>query len=185
MAKDKEKKVKECGSKAAKETESTSDKEVNELKAQLEAVQKELEATREELAKTKDSFLRTYADLENVRRRAAQDRLDLISSASKDVISGILGVLDSCDAALRMLEEGSPERTGVETICNNLLDYLKTKGLEKIEAKGEVFDTEKHEAVAQFPVSDEDMKGKVFDVTQTGYILAGKVLRYAKVVVGI
>ena len=168
-----------------KKENASSDKELDAVKKQLEEAQKELEETKEELAKTKDSFLRTYADLENVRRRAAQDRLDLISSASKDVISGMLGVLDNCDAALRLLPEGTAERTGVETIYNNLLEYLKTKGLEKIEAKGEVFDTEKHEAVAQFPVQDEEQKGKVFDVTQTGYTLAGKVIRYAKVVVAI
>ena len=64
------------------------------------------------------------------------------------------------------------------------MGYLKTKGLERIEAKGEVFDTELHEAVTLFPAPSEDLKGKVVDVVQTGYTLGGKVLRFAKVIVG-
>ena len=65
-----------------------------------------------------------------------------------------------------------------------MTSYLKTKGLEKIEAKGKDFDTEFHEAVTMFPAPSEDLKGKVIDVAQNGYTLGGKVLRYAKVIVG-
>lgn len=159
--------------------------EIEALKKELEACKAELEKAKAETAKAKDDYLRCYADMENIRRRAAQDRLDLISTASSDVIKGMIAVLDDCEAALRMLPEGSEERQGVETIFNKLLSYLQTKGLEIIPAKGLEFDTDLHEAVAQFPVPQEDAKGKVFDVTQTGYKLGGKVLRFAKVVVGI
>ena len=69
-------------------------------------------------------------------------------------------------------------------IFGKLTTYLKGKGLERIEAKGADFDTELHEAVTTFPAPSEDMKGKVIDVVQAGYTLGGKVLRYAKVVVG-
>ena len=68
---------------------------------------------------------------------------------------------------------------GVRTVI-----YLKGCGLEPIKAKGEVFDVDYHEAVTQFPAPSEEMKGKVIDVVQTGYMLGGKVIRYAKVVVG-
>lgn len=70
-------------------------------------------------------------------------------------------------------------------IYDKLMKYLKTRGLEKIEAKGKKFDTDFHEAVAQVPVEDKDKKGLVYDVIETGYTLGGKILRYAKVVVGI
>ena len=76
-------------------------------------------------------------------------------------------------------------KEGTALIFNKLMGYLKTKGLEVIKAKGEKFDTDFHEAVAQFPVPEEDKKGLVYDVVQTGYTLSGKVIRYAKVVVGI
>ena len=86
-----------------------------------------------------------------------------------------------------MLSESKDEVAleGTELIYNKLMGYLKTKGLDKIEALGEKFDTDFHEAVAQFPVQEEEKKGLVFDVVQTGYTLSGKVIRYAKVVVGI
>ena len=74
---------------------------------------------------------------------------------------------------------------GTELIYNKLMTFLKAKGLDIIKAKDEKFDTDFHEAVAQVPVPEEDKKGLVFDVVQTGYTLSGKVIRYAKVVVGI
>ena len=80
-------------------------------------------------------------------------------------------------------ENSEPE--GTELIYNKLMGYLKTKGLETIEALDKEFDTDLHEAVAQFPVEDADKKGKVYDVVQTGYTLNGKVIRFAKVVVAI
>ena len=76
-------------------------------------------------------------------------------------------------------------KEGTELIYSKLMGYLKSKGLAVIEAINQDFDTDLHEAVAQFPVEDEDKKGKIFDVVQTGYTLNGKVIRFAKVVVGI
>jgi len=76
-------------------------------------------------------------------------------------------------------------KEGTELIFNKLMGYLKTKGLAVIEARDKTFDTDMHEAVAQFPVNEDEKKGKVYDVVQTGYTLNGKVIRFAKVVVGI
>lgn len=139
-----------------------------------------------ELAKEKDSYLRLMAEFETFRRRSSEDRLNLISSASAKTIEGLLPVLDDCERALEILSKSSDEaaKEGTLLIYNKLMDYLKTQGLAKIEAKGEVFDTDFHEAVTQFPASSEELKGKVIDVVQNGYTLGGKVLRYAKVVVG-
>ena len=139
-----------------------------------------------ELAKEKESYLRLMAEFETFRRRSSEDRLNLISSASAKTIEGLLPVLDDCERALEILSNSSDEaaKEGTLLIYNKLMDYLKTQGLAKIEAKGEVFDTDFHEAVTQFPAPSEDLKGKVIDVVQNGYTLGGKVLRYAKVVVG-
>ncbi|MDY6384989.1 MAG: nucleotide exchange factor GrpE, partial [Bacteroidales bacterium] len=73
----------------------------------------------------------------------------------------------------------------INLIYANIMSYLKSNGLEIIKAKGEKFDTDFHEAVAQMPVDDAAKKGLIYDVVQTGYTLSGKVIRYAKVVVGI
>ena len=141
---------------------------------------------KEQVAREKDSYLRLMAEFETFRRRSAEDRLNLIASASAKTIEGLLPVLDDCERALEMLSKSSDEaaKQGTMLIYNKLMDYLKTQGLARIEAKGEVFDTDFHEAVTQFPAPEESLKGMVIDVVQTGYTLNGKVLRYAKVVVG-
>lgn len=161
-------------------------KEVESLKKTLASRDKELEAAKAALAKEKDDYLRLMAEFETFRRRSSEDRLNLVKSASADVIKGMLTTLDECERAMSILEKSSDEaaKEGTALIYNKLISYLKSKGLEAIDAKGKPFDTDYHEAVTQFPVEDEAQKGKVIDVVQTGYMLDGKVIRYAKVVVG-
>ena len=156
------------------------------LKKQIAELTDNLAAEKENVAAEKDSYLRLMAEFETFRRRSAEDRLNLIASASAKTIEGLLPVLDDCERALAMLENSADEaaKEGTTLIYNKLMDYLKTQGLSRIKAKGEVFDTDFHEAVTQFPAPSEELKGKVIDVVQTGYTLGGKVLRYAKVVVG-
>ncbi len=143
------------------------------------------------LAETNDKYIRLAAEFDNYRRRVAKEKLDLISTAGEDVIKGLLPVLDDCERALQVLnastdsEAAKAAKEGTELIYNKLMGYLKSKGLAPIEAVGKELDTDFHEAVAQFPVQEADKKNKIFDVTQQGYTLNGKVIRYAKVVVGI
>jgi len=157
------------------------DKKEKELEKKIE----ELEA---KVAKDKDDYIRLMAEFDNYRRRTSQEKLELVSMASTDTIKGLLPVLDDCERALKVLGESSDSdaaKEGTELIYNKLMAYLKSKGLAVIEAMDQPFDTDLHEAVAQFPVQEEEQKGKVFDVVQTGYTLNGKVIRFAKVVVGI
>ena len=153
--------------------------------AELEKKVEELEA---KAAKDKDDYIRLMAEFDNFRRRTSQEKLELISSASTETIKGMLPVLDDCERALKVLLESNDSdaaKEGTELIYSKLMSFLKSKGLAVIDAMGQNFDTDVHEAVAQFPVQDEEQKGKVFDVVQTGYTLNGKVIRFAKVVVGI
>lgn len=164
------------------------DEEAKKIEEKLNTLLKENEELKASVAKEKDDYIRLMADFENFRRHSAEAKLELVSSASADTIKGLLPVLDDCERAMKMLEENSADevaKEGTALIFNKLMGYLKTKGLEVIKAKGEKFDTDYHEAVAQFPVPEEDKKGLVYDVVQTGYTLSGKVIRYAKVVVGI
>ena len=151
-----------------------------ELEAKIEGLNTQLEAA-------KGDYLRLMAEFDTFRRRSAEERLSLVSSASADTIKGLLPILDDCEIALKNLEgstDSDAAKEGTKMIFSKLTAYLKTKGLERIEAKGADFDTELHEAVTTFPAPSEDLKGKVIEVVQTGYTLGGKVLRYAKVVVG-
>ena len=173
----------------AEDNKKKSKKEQNykeELKKKEEEFNKKIEEVEGKLAKEKDDDVRLMAEFETFRRRSSEDRLNLISSAAADTIKGLLPVLDDCERAMEILEKSSDEaaKEGTSLIYTKLMDYLKTRGLAKIEAKGEDFNTDFHEAVTQFPAPSEDMKGKVIDVVQTGYMLNGKILRYAKVVVG-
>lgn len=154
---------------------------------QLQEIEKKLEETEKKLADTKADYLRLMAEFDTFRRRSAEEKLALVGSASADTIKGLLPILDDCEIALDALEKSEDSQAakdGTRMIFDKLMAILKGKGLERIEAKGEDFDTELHEAVTTFPAPSEDLKGKVIDVVQTGYTLGGKVLRYAKVVVG-
>ena len=164
------------------------------MEARIEGLQEELEEAREASQKAteatqnaKADFLRLMAEFDTFRRRTAEEKQALVSSAAADTIKGLLPVLDDCEIALSTLEkstDSSAAKEGTQMIFTKLMNYLKGKGLERIEAQGADFDTELHEAVTTFPAPSEEMKGKVIDVVQTGYTLGGKVLRYAKVVVG-
>ena len=162
------------------------EKKVGELEKQLEESEKKAKEQESRCKDAKDDYLRLMAEFETFRRRSAEDRLSLVGSASADTIKGLLPVLDDLERAIAMLAESSDTaaKEGTDLIYNKLMAYLKTKGLTVIEAKGEKFDVDFHEAAAQFPAPDESQKGMVLDVVQTGYLLNGKVLRYAKVVVG-
>ena len=157
-------------------------------KIRIEELEKKVEECENKIAKDRDDYIRLMAEFDNFRRRTAQEKLDIVSMASTETIKGLLPVLDDCERALEVLrksDDSEAAKEGTELIYSKLMSYLKSKGLAVIEALGQGFDTDLHEAVAQFPVQDEEQKGKVFDVVQTGYTLNGKVIRFAKVVVGI
>ena len=163
-------------------------KKGNKDKARIEELEKKVADLEGRIAKDKDDYVRLMAEFENFRRRTSQEKIDLVSMASTETIKGLLPVLDDCERALTVLKDSNDSdaaKEGTELIYHKLLAYLQGKGLAVIEAKNEVFDTDLHEAIAQIPVQDEEQKGKVFEVVQTGYTLNGKVIRFAKVVVGI
>ena len=98
----------------------------------------------------------------------------------------LLPILDDFERAIQTMgnKETDPNYEGVVLIYNKFKRTLEQKGLEEINAQGATFDTDEHEALTNVPVTDESQKGKVLDVIQKGYKLNGKVIRYARVVVG-
>lgn len=146
-----------------------------------------VEEARIEVAELKDKYIRLYADFENFRRRTAKEKLEMISGASADMVKAILPIVDDFERAKVSFESTSEIdalKEGVDLIYTKLFKTLETKGLKPMVSKGETFDAELHESIAQFPAPSEDLKGKVIDEIEKGYFLNDKVIRYAKVIVG-
>ncbi len=150
------------------------------------AAEKALEEEKAKYAELNDKYLRLFSEFDNHRKRTAKEKLDLMATASENVIKDILPVLDDFERALQNMEKNGNETDlqGVTLIFNKLKDTLKKKGLEEIEAMNADFNTDEHEALTMIPAPEEDKKGKVLDVIQKGYKLNGKVIRFARVVVG-
>lgn len=171
---------------ACSETESeveqeSSKKEKKKRKSKKEDKIAELEA---QLADSKDKHLRLFSDFDNFRKRTMKERLDLLKSASADVIKNLLPVVDDLERALSSMADGNENKEGITLIYNKLIATLTKDGLEPMDAKGKVFDVDMHAALTRIPAPSEADKGTVVDVIEKGYLLNGKVLRYAKVVVG-
>jgi len=142
----------------------------------------------EQIAELNDKYLRLAAEFDNYRRRTLRERQELILTAGEEIIVGILPIVDDLDRAIAMLKESAKEnRTaieGTELIRSKLFSFLTSKGVKIVESIGKALDTDLHEAVAQIPAASKSMRGKIVDIVQQGYTLNGKVIRYAKVVVG-
>ncbi len=134
----------------------------------------------------RDKYLRLYSEFENFRRRTTKERLEMMQNASKDLMVELLPIVDDMERALKAMQKSGDSAAveGMELIFKKLYGTLEKKGLKPMNAQGEVFDPEIHEAVTQFDAPTEDMKGKVIDELEKGYFLNDKVIRFAKVVVG-
>ncbi|MCE7066911.1 nucleotide exchange factor GrpE [Dyadobacter sp. CY326] len=151
------------------------------------AAKDSLEEAKIEIGELKDKYIRLYADFENFRRRTAKEKLEMISGASADMVKVILPIVDDFERAKVSFESSSEIdalKEGVDLIYTKLYKTLEAKGLKPMASKGETFDAELHESIAQFPAPSEDLKGKVIDEIEKGYYLNDKVIRYAKVIVG-
>lgn len=169
------------------ETDSKKAKKCRKQKKEDEAKDKELEELKAQAEEQKDRYLRLSAEFDNYRKRTLKERSDLLKTASGDTLSGMLPVLDDLERAMASMEKAtdvSAVLEGVKLIYSKLQEFLKNKGVVEIDAMNQVFDTDLHEALTKIPAPSEDMKGKVVDVIQKGYKIEGKVIRYAKVVVG-
>ena len=156
-------------------------------KEKIQELQAEIEKLNAEKAELNDRFLRLFSEFDNYKKRVSKEKLDLISTASEKVIVSILPIIDDFERAIAANEKADnidSIKEGFNLIYNKLLQMMKRFDVEEIQAKGEEFNTDYHEAVTHFPAQNEEDKGKVIDVTEKGYKLKDKVIRYAKVVVG-
>jgi molecular chaperone GrpE len=166
--------------------------EVNEAPVE----QTESETTSENLAEPtaeqvtaewKDKYMRLTADFDNFRKQKNRERIELLSNASRDVISSLLPVLDVFELAMKAnetSEDMSAVKEGFSLIYGKLVGELEKKGLKPMESNGLPFNVDFHEAITEFPAPTEEQKNTVIDTMEKGYLLNDNVIRYAKVVVG-
>jgi len=146
-----------------------------------------LEALQSKYDELNDKYLRLFSEFDNFRKRTLKEKIDLSKTASEEVIISLLTVVDDFERAMSILsnnKENNNNIEGISLIYNKLIKLLQQKGLEEMKASGEPFNTDFHEALTNIPAENESGKGKVLDVIQKGYTLNGKIIRFAKVVVG-
>lgn len=171
---------------AKMEQEQVAEDEADNMTADIPAADDKTAQVAEACREWQDKYLRLSAEFDNFRKRTLREKMDLIASGGEEVIKSLLGVMDDIDRAVVAVGQASDidsMKQGVDLIHQKMLDMLRAKGVEEIEAIGSELDTDLHEAVAKLPVEVEK-KGKIIDVVQKGYKLKDKVVRYAKVVVG-
>lgn len=147
----------------------------------------EIEHLKAELDESKDKYLRLMAEFENFKRRNAKERVELIQTAGRDVITDMLDVLDDSDRAQKQIqnnENASIELEGVLLVFNKLRATLQARGLKEMNSIHTDFNPDLHEAITEIPAPTEELKGKVIDEILKGYYLNDKIIRHAKVVVG-
>lgn len=134
-----------------------------------------------------DQYLRLFAEFDNFRKRTRQEKYEFMQMASASLIKELLPVIDDFERSFKNMDESAkqdPIVEGYALIYNKLMNILKAQGLKAVEALGQNFDTDFHEAVTSFPVEEESKKGQVIDELEKGYVLNDKIIRHAKVVVG-
>jgi molecular chaperone GrpE len=139
------------------------------------------------LAEMSDKYLRLSAEFDNYRKRTLREKMELIRTANESVMQNILPIIDDFERAMKSIEKGmdfEATKEGISLIYNKFKDFTRQNGIKEIDAEGDVFNTDLHEAITKIPAPTDDLKGKIIDVVQKGYYLNDKVIRFAKVVVG-
>lgn len=164
--------------------ENEAEKEVNQ-EAENADLQAQLDAAREEIEKDRNDYLMLMAEFDNYRKRVTREKADLLKNAAERVLLGLLPVVDDFERGLAATADSADSlREGMQLIYNKLVHYLESNGVKAMDSTGKDFDPDLHEAIATIPAPAPELKGKVIDTTQKGYMLNDKVLRHAKVAVG-
>lgn len=169
----------------AAENAADTQEEVVEEKKEL-TVEEKLAEAEAKLADSNDKYLRLYAEFDNYRKQQMKAKAELIKNGGESVIKTILPIIDDLERAqqnMAKMEDVAAVKEGVELIIDKFFKLLAQEGLKKIDAVGQPFDTDFHEAVAMVPGQPEEMKGKVIDCMKAGYTLNEKVIRYSQVAV--
>ncbi len=172
---------------ANQKAKSSKKKSRNKKRSKEEELKEKIKELEEKNEKLHDDYLRLFSEFDNFRKRKNAEINKLYETAGEKMVLQMLPIIDDFERALQHIgdsDDAKAHREGMELIYNKFLKVLEQNGVKEIDAKGKDFDTDYHEAITRFPAPTEDMKGKVVDVTEKGYTMGDKVIRYAKVVVG-
>jgi len=167
--------------------EPTSKKKKKKDDKELKKLKEELKNLSEKYNELNDKYLRLAAEFDNYKKRTLKEKSDLLKYGGETVLTNLLSILDDFERAQNSIKNSTDIegiKQGIELINSKFQEFMKQQGIKEIEAQNAEFNTDYHEAVTRFAAPSEDMKGKVIDVIQKGYMLHDKVIRYAKVVVG-
>ncbi len=166
---------------------SNTKKKKKKSESEEEKLKQEIEKLTEKYNELNDKYIRLAAEFDNYKKRTLKEKTELLKFGGENVITQLINILDDFERAQSSIKETSDLESikqGIELINNKFYEFLKQQGVKEIEAKNNDFNTDYHEAITRFPAPSEEMKGKVIDVIQKGYLLHDKVIRFAKVVVG-
>ncbi len=169
------------------EEESSGKKDGKKKKSKIENKEDKFQELEEKFIELSDKYLRLQAEFDNFRRRTVREKAELIKSGGESVLIGILPIIDDFERAIQSLNEvpeEDPGKKGTLLIYSKFREFLKQNSVKEIDALNQEFNVDLHEALTKIPAPEENLKGKVVDVIQKGYMLNDKVIRYAKVVVG-
>jgi len=161
--------------------------ESSDKQAEPDKAVKDEKLFEEKLAEMQDRYLRLSAEFDNFRKRTLREKMDLVKYGTEDILLRIIPVMDDFERALANMENAadcSAIKSGIDLIYGKFTDFLKQNGIREIESLNTAFNVDLHDAVANTPVEDESMKGKIVEVVKKGYYLQDKIIRHAKVVVG-
>lgn len=167
--------------------EDNTDNDEKRAESEHSILESKLEEAESKSREWQDKYIRLSAEFDNYRKRTLKEKADLIKLANEDLLIKILSVVDDFERGMDNIDKSEDVdalRTGVHLIYGKFTDFIKQNGVKEIEAKNQTFDFDYHEAITKIPSPSDDLKGKVVDVIEKGYILNDKVIRYAKVVVG-
>ena len=180
-------KAKERAGEAEKEIANQAEEAVEAEKSVEDEYIDSIAELNKKLEESNDKYLRLSAEFDNYRKRTLKEKIDLVKSAGAPIILSLLPVVDDFQRALEHLDEAkdiAAMKEGIILIYNKFNDFLSQQGVAEIETKEVEFDTDHHEAITKIPAPSEELKGKVIDCVEKGYMLNDKVIRFSKVVVG-
>jgi len=187
LTEDKKKEEQGVKEEKAEVKDTQEDHKEKKKKSKKDKKESKIEELEEQLRNIQDKHLRLQAEFDNFRRRTLKEKADLIKTGGESVLVNILPIIDDFERAIDSLKEVSDDDTGKQgtlLIYNKFEDFLKTNNVKEINAIKQDFDVDLHEAITKIPAPEEELKGKVVDVIQKGYMLNDKVIRFAKVVIG-
>jgi len=161
--------------------------ETDEELTEDQETENEMDKLKNEMEKERNNFLRLFAEFENYKKRTSKERIELFSTANKELMTVLLPILDDFERGLNEVEKSSDKALleGMKLIYNKFKNTLNQKGLKEITLKqGDIFDAEVHEAISQIPAPSKKLKGKIIDVVEKGYMLGETIIRFPKVVLG-